>query len=167
MNVLKLFAFIKDSTNKASRYLSYIGMFFLLPMMFITSCDVITKAIFSWPFPGSNELSGFMLSIFILSGLPYTQQIKGHAEVKFFISKLKGKAAATLDLLATLLCLIIIILLCWQGFVTALNESTVSDALRIPHWPFKIFVAIAGFLVCLELIIHLTCCLARIFRKQL
>jgi hypothetical protein len=37
--------------------------------------------------------------------------------------------------------------------VVGIEERTVSDMLRVPQYPFRILVAIAAFLMCLELLV--------------
>ncbi len=51
--------------------------------MLITTGDVITRSFFNKPIPGTLELSEYMLSIIILLGAAYTQQVKGHVGVDF------------------------------------------------------------------------------------
>jgi hypothetical protein len=55
----------------------------------------------------------------------------------------------------TLLSLFIMVLLAWQGWVVGMEETAVSDMLRIPQRPFKLLVGVAAFLLCLELIVDL------------
>jgi hypothetical protein len=39
--------------------------------------------------------------------------------------------------------------------VIGIEEKTVSDMLRVPQYPFRLIVAFAAFLMCLELVIDL------------
>ena len=43
----------------------------------------------------------------------------------------------------------------WQGWVKAMEESTVSDMLRVPQFPFRMLVSVAGFFLFLELLLDL------------
>ncbi len=36
-----------------------------------------------------------------------------------------------------------------------IEEKTVSDMLRVPQYPFRLLVAVAAFLMCLELLMDL------------
>jgi hypothetical protein len=49
--------------------------------------------------------------------------------------------------------------------VTGIEEKTVSDMLRVPQYPFRLMVAVAAFLLCLELVIDLGDSLTQIVRK--
>jgi len=46
-------------------------------------------------------------------------------------------------------------LLAWQGWVVGLEETAVSDMLRVAQRPFKLLVGVAAFLLCLELMVDL------------
>jgi hypothetical protein len=43
----------------------------------------------------------------------------------------------------------------WQGGIEGIGERTVSEMLRIPQYPFRLLVAICGFLLWMELLIDL------------
>ncbi len=96
-----------------------------------------------------------MLAVFILLGLAYTQQVKAHVGVSIMTSRLRHPAQLILKIITTLISLFIFSILAWQGSVVGIEERTVSDMLRVPQYPFRLLVAVAAFLVCLELLIDL------------
>jgi len=136
-------------------YLSFVGMFFLIPMMLLTTADVLGRAIWSRPIPGAMELSSYILSIFILLGVAYTHQVKGQVRVTMLVSKLPRRLAVLLEILTTLISLFIISILAWQGWVVGMEEKSVSDMWRIPQLPFRLLVSVAGFFLALELVLDL------------
>lgn len=148
-----------------TRLISHGGMFLLFPMMFLTVVDVIGRVVWARPVPGAVELSSYMLSVFILLGLAYTHQVKGHVRVSLFASRLPPGAGILLEIVITLLSFCIISLLAWQGWVMGMEEKTVSDMLRIPQWPFRLLVSVAGLCLCLELLVDLTVSLERWLRR--
>lgn len=131
------------------------GMYLLIPMMVLTSTDVVARAVFARPIAGSIELSEYMLAVLILLGLGYTEQEKGNVRVGFVLEKFPLRFQAAVDVVTTLLSLIVVFVLIWQGWATALKETTVSYMLRIPQAPFRFLICIGGFLLGLELIIDL------------
>ena len=147
-----------------TRALCYIGMFLLIPMMLLTSGDVVGRALWSRPIPGTVELSSYLLAVFILLGIAYTYQVKGHVRVSMLVSRLPRKAGIVLDIFTTLLSLFIIFILAWQGWVVGMEERTVSDMLRIPQLPFRLLVSVAGVFLCLELVIDLIGSIERLVR---
>ena len=131
------------------------GMFLLIPLMLLTTGDVIGRGFLAKPIPGTVELSEYILAVFILLGVAYTQQVKGHVGVSFFTSRLSPRQATVCRIVTTLLSMLIIAGVVWQGLIKAIEERTVSDMLRIPQYPFRFLVAIGGFLLWLELLIDL------------
>ena len=135
--------------------ISYVGMFILIPMMLLTTGEVVGRAVWSRPIPGSMELSSYMLAIFVLLGIAYTHQVGGQVRVTMLVSRLPEKAALVLKVLTTLISLFIIGVMAWQGWVVAMEEKTVSDMLRVPQFPFRLLVSVAGFFLFLELLLDL------------
>jgi len=142
---------IKTLIQKVTRGLAYVGMFLLIPMMLLTTAEVVGRGVWSRPIPGTLELSSYMLSIFLLLGLSYTHQVKGHVRVTMFTDRLPEKVALALNILTTLLSIFIIAILCWQGYEVAMEEVSVSDMLRVPQYPFRLLVSVAALFLCLEL----------------
>jgi TRAP-type C4-dicarboxylate transport system permease small subunit len=158
-------ATISRVIQRVTRFLCYIGMFLLIPMMLITAGDVIGRSVWAKPIPGTVELSSYMLAIFILLGVAYTHQVKGHVRVSMLVSRLPERVGGILDVLTTLLSLFIIAILAWQGWVVGIEERTVSDMLRMPQLPFRLLVAIAACFLCLELLIDLTVSVGKLVRR--
>jgi TRAP-type C4-dicarboxylate transport system permease small subunit len=146
---------IKFWIQRVNRGVCYAGMFLILPLMLLTTVDVIGRAAWARPIPGIVELSSYALDVFILLGLAYTQQVKGHVRVSMLTSRMPPRVQIFLDIFVALLSLFIIALLAWQGCVMGLEETAVSDMLRIAQRPFKLLVGVAAFLLCLELVVDL------------
>jgi len=144
---------IKKWVQTLNRFVAGVSGVFLIPLMLITAIDVVGRDVFNHPIPGTVELSQYMLAVFILLGLAYAQQMKAHVAVSIFTSHLNEHAQLVLNIIATLLCLFISCILVWQGWVVGIEEKTVSDMLRVPQYPFRLLVALAAFLMCLELLI--------------
>lgn len=144
---------VKEWIQKVNRFITGVSGFFLIPLMLITAADVVARDLFNHPIPGTVELSQYMLAVFVLLGLAYTQQVKAHVTVSLFTSRLSPHAQLILRMVTTLIGLFIFSILAWQGWVVGIEERTVSDMLRIPQYPFRLLVAVAALLVCLELLI--------------
>ena len=148
-----------EGFQKVIRRITYsacaVRMFLALPLMIITTGDVISRGFFNKPIPGTLELSEYMLSIIILLGAAYTQQVKGQVGVDFLTKRFTKKTRGIVNIITTLFCMFIVAIMVWQGYVEGIHEKTVSDMLRVPQWPFRLLVAIGGFLLLLEFIIDL------------
>ena len=157
------------SARRVSQRLTYalcfVGMFLLLPMMLLTTADVLGRAVWARPIPGTVELSSYMLAVFVLLGIAYTHQVKGHVCVSILAARIPARAKALLEAITTLMSLGIMAILAWQGWVVAVKERTVSDMLRIPQWPFRMLVSLAGLFLAIELVIDLSSSLGKLFRR--
>ncbi|MBW2038126.1 MAG: TRAP transporter small permease [Deltaproteobacteria bacterium] len=156
---------MKKGIQRINLYLCSVGMCLLIPMMLLTAGDVIGRVLWTRPIPGAVELSSYMLVIFILLGVAYTHQVKGHVRVSMLVSRLPERMGLILDVMTTLLSLFIISILAWQGWVVGIEERTVSDMLRIPQLPFRLLVAVAAVFLCLELLIDLSTSVGKLVRK--
>jgi len=146
---------IKKGIQMFNRFIAGVSGFFLIPLMVITAVDVVGRDVFNHPIPGTVELSQYMLAVFILLGLAYSHQVKAHVAVSIITSRLSGPVQLILNILITLVCLFISFIIAWQGWVVGIEEKTVSDMLRVPQYPFRLLVAVAACLMCLELLMDL------------
>lgn len=146
---------IRKAIKRITRGVSFVGMFLLIPLMLLTSTEVVSRKLWDQPIPGTLELSSYMLSVFILLGIAYTQQARGHVRVTMFTERLRRRVRLALEMLTTCLSLFIIGILAWQGWVVGIEEKAVSDMLRIPQMPFKMLVSVGAFMLVLELILDL------------
>jgi TRAP-type C4-dicarboxylate transport system permease small subunit len=143
------------AVRRATYCVCAVGMFLAIPLMLITTGDVISRGFFNKPIPGTLELSEYMLSIIILLGAAYTQQVKGHIGVDFLTKRFSTRTQSIVEIFTTLASMFIITIMVWQGFIEGIHEKTVSDMLRVPQWPFRLLVAVGGFLLWMELCIDL------------
>jgi len=156
---------MKQRIQKLNRVIAGIGAVFLIPLMLLTTCEVVGRSLFNRPLAGTVELSQYMLAIFILLGLAYSQQTKAHVGVSFLVSRLGPRSQALATVATTLLSLFLFVVLTWQGWAVAVEEKTVSDMLRIPQYPFRLLLSVAAFLFCLELFIDLGEALKQLARR--
>ena len=157
---------LKMLIQRINFYVCAVGMCLLIPLMLLTTSDVVGRKFFAKTIPGAFELSEYILAIFILLGAAYTQQVKGHVGVDFITSRLSPRVRAVCQIITILLSLFIIAILIWQGWVEGIRERTVSDMLRIPQYPFRLLVAIGGFLLWLELLIDLVGSIGKLKRRE-
>ncbi len=163
---MQLFASTKKVIQRLTFYVCAASMFMLVPMMFLTTIDVIGRAFFARPVPGAVELSEYMLAVVILLGLAYTQQVKGHPRVTLIVSRLPWRLQALLEIIMNLLGMFIIFIVIWQGYLLATGRmsTVVSDVLRIPQLPFRLLVSVGGALLFLELLVDLATAAGNLFK---
>jgi TRAP-type C4-dicarboxylate transport system permease small subunit len=145
-----MFGKLRAAIQAATRALGYVGMWFIVPMMLLTSADATGRDLFSRPVRGAYELSSLILSVFVLLGLAYTQQMKGHVRVTILTERLPAKWAEAIHMFTSLLSMFVIAIMCWQGIAVAYEASAVSDMLRVPQFPFRLLVTLGGIFLFLE-----------------
>lgn len=145
-----MFGTFRRIVQMLTRAFGYVGMAFVIPMMLLTSVDALARDFWSRPIRGSFEMSSFMLSVFVLLGLAYAQQMKDHVRVTILVERLPGKFADALNIVTTILSMFIVAIMCWQGVEVAFESSAYSDMLRIPQLPFRLLVFAGGLFLFLE-----------------
>ncbi len=121
----------------------------VLPLMLLTAADVAGRDFFGKPVPGTYELSEYLLAVAVLLGAAHTQQAGGHVAATFVVGRFGPRAQAFCRALTLSLCLLVVGALAWQGFALGVDETGVTDQLRIPRAPFKMLVGVgAGLLWC-------------------
>ena len=159
-------AAIKKLIRALSYWVCSVGMFLIIPLMLMTTSDVISRSFFNKPIAGSFELSEYMLAIIILLAAAYTQQVKGHVWVDFFTVRFSQRLQNVFRVITDLASLFIIAVLVVMGYVQAHEEKAVSDMLRIPQWPFKMLVCVGGLLLWLELLLDLFESMEKVMRRE-
>lgn len=146
--------------------LAFGGMLLLIPMMLLTTGDVIGRAVWSRPIPGTVELSSYMLAVFVLAGVAFTQKVKAHVNVTMLLDRMPARTSTVINICTTILSLLIIAVLTWQGYVVGMEETSVSDQLRIPQWPFRLLVFLGAALLWLELLLDLVDEFKKLFGRK-
>ncbi len=138
-----------------TRTISFAAMFLLLPMMLLSTTDVFLRKFFTTTVPGTMELSSYMLALFILLGLSYTHQCRAHVRVSFLVDLMPAKVQTVIAILLNTLCITMLLVLVWQGYIIAVEETTVSDMLRIPENPFRMALAVGCLSFALEILLDI------------
>jgi len=156
----------QEVLHRLNFYVAAFGMSFIIPLMLLTTGDIIGRKFFSKTIPGTFEISEYILATFILLGAAYTQQVKGHVGVDFLTSRLSPRVRVVCEIITTILSLFIIAIVIWHGWLEGIRERTVSDMLRIHQYPFRLLVAVGGFLLWLELLIDLFNSIRKLKRRK-
>ena len=159
-------AMAKKVIHGLSYWVCVVGMFMIIPLMLMTTWDVISRSFLNKPVKGSFEVSEYMLAVIILLAAAYTQQVKGHVWVDFFTVKLSEPVQNVFRVITDFASLFIVSIIVIMGFMEAHEERAVSDMLRIPQWPFKMLVCVGGFLLWLEFVVDLFESAAKVVRRR-
>ncbi len=152
--------------ERITRFMGTVGMIFVIPLMLITTADVLGRGIFNKPIAGTFELSEYMLGIIILLGTAYTQQVKGHVAVDFLTVRFSKKTQLLCQAITLTLSLFIVTIVVWQGFKLGIEETGVTDQLRIPRAPFKMLVGIGGIFLWLQILFDIVDSVVKLKRRE-
>ena len=156
----------KKLIQNVTYYVCTVSMLALLPMMLLTAAAVIGRSFLGWPIPGAVELSSYMLSVVILLGIAYTQQVKGHPRVTLLVSRLPLRVQALFEVITYFLSLVVAAIIIWVGWQAAFNYGGItSDVLRIAQFPFRLLVPIGILLLFLELLLDFITAVGKLFQK--
>jgi TRAP-type transport system small permease protein len=126
--------------------------------MFFGFSDIIGRYAFNSPITGANEISVILMAGLALFSWAYTQKWEGHVVVDLVISHYSPRAKAISRFAALLLSLVLFIIIVWQSALIALQKAKDGYSLQIldfPSYPFHFFVPVAGFFMCLVLIVQI------------
>ena len=154
-------------TGLINRNFNWIAGGGLVIMLVLTVADVLAVKLFNAPIPGAIELVSFLSVIVVAFSLAYTQQLKGHIQVEFFVSRFPERLQAAVGVLVCLLSIALFALLAWRSieFGRVLQASgEVSMTQRIPFYPFVYAVAACCLPMCLQLALQLVGHLRRLVK---
>lgn len=154
-------------TGLINRNFNWIAGGGLVIMLVLTVADVLAVKLLNTPIPGAIELVSFLSLIVVAFSLAYTQQLKGHIQVEFFVSRLPERLRAAVGVFVCLLAIVLFVLLAWRSieFGRVLQASgEVSMTQRIPFYPFVYAVAVCCLPMCLQLALQLVGHLRRLVK---
>ena len=105
--------FIAQTLDGVSRALKAIGAVCLAGMGLLTCIDVVGR-IFNHPIFGAVELVGFMATLTVAAGLPYTHQVRGHIGVEILVRNFSPKTQTAIELGTSVLSLALFSVVAWQ-----------------------------------------------------
>ena len=136
-----------------STYLSYIGNIALAVMMLLTTADVIGRYFFNAPVLGAYEITEYLMLIMVFSFLALAQSSKVHISVDIVFNRLPARLRPVLERFNHLICLLMMILVSWMSIqrIWELRKTgEQSLLLKIPDYPFAIFLVIGCLAFCIE-----------------
>jgi TRAP-type C4-dicarboxylate transport system permease small subunit len=141
-----------------SRYLRQIGNIALVAMMFLTTVDVVGRYLFNAPIMGAFEITEYLMLLMIFSFLAFTQAEKANISVDIVFKCLPLRLQIFIRRFNHLLCLLIMLLVTWMGVrrtIELKHTGEMSTLLKIPDYPFAIFLVFGCAVLCIEFLINL------------
>ncbi|GAH43567.1 unnamed protein product [marine sediment metagenome] len=151
-----------------SNWLNWAAGVGLVAMLSLIVADIIGIKFFKWPIPGAIEMVGFLGVVVTAFAIAYTQVLRGHIQVEFFVMRLPRRAQASIIAFVSLLGMALFALLAWRSYDFAqVLQSTgeVSMTQRIPFYPFVHAIALCCIPVCLVLLVEFLKSVAKAVQK--
>ncbi len=136
----------------------------MLVIVFIVVADVTLRYVFDSPILGSLDLTTLMLVVIIFSGVGYTAHMKRHVTVDVVVSKLGPRTCAIIESITGIMVAVLLGLIIWSSLLQAnvlRVQTAVTEELRIPLFPFELFLVFGFLLLLLVVLGDLTDCVKR------
>lgn len=138
--------------QKLSSGLTVCGMLVLLAMIILTFADVFLRYIFGNSIPGTVELTEICMVIVVYASIAATQWQKSHVAMDILTSRLNEARKPLLELITSLWSFAIVLACAWTTYKYGMSTSAVSLVLRIPLYPFILFVAFGFSLLAIAIL---------------
>jgi TRAP-type transport system small permease protein len=143
------------SFERALRALALASGFILLFVMVYTVADVVMRYAFNRPFSGSVEVTEFAMSLIVFLALPYTGWAGAHISVDLFEKFLDRPALRLLPSVIAFVGAALFLVIAWRVMLeTTATLNQTSNMLRMPHYPFRLAVAVCSLLFAVVLMVQ-------------
>jgi TRAP-type C4-dicarboxylate transport system permease small subunit len=143
------------SFERALRALALASGFILLFVMVYTVADVVMRYAFNRPFSGSVEVTEFSMSLIVFLALPFTGWVGAHISVDLFEKFLDRPALRLLPSVIAFMGAALFALIAWRVMLeTTATLNQTSNMLRMPHYPFRLAVAVCSLLFAIVLLVQ-------------
>lgn len=143
------------SFERALRALALASGFILLFVMVYTVADVVMRYAFNRPFSGSVEVTEFSMSLIVFLALPYTGWAGAHISVDLFEKFLDRPALRLLPSVIAFVGAALFLVIAWRVMLeTTATLNQTSNMLRMPHYPFRLAVAVCSLLFAIVLLVQ-------------
>jgi len=153
---------LQKATGKASGLVLNLARVALLVIVLVVVADVALRYLFAAPILGSLDIVTLLLLVVIFSGVAYTAHLKRHVAVDVVVSRLKPRIRAVIDSITGIIAAILLGLMIWQGLIEAdilRVQTAVTAQLRIPLFPFDLFLTLGLVLLLLVVLADLKGCI--------
>ncbi|HYG41420.1 MAG TPA: TRAP transporter small permease subunit [Bordetella sp.] len=151
-------------TRAIDGVLGAIGRFvslFVLGMMALILFEMVARGVFSQSLPWTQEISTWLLTIFVMIGGPYALLRGQFVRVDVIFARLSHRNRAIVDtFLSTTLLVLFVGVLVWRGgdfFLSsyAMNEQSATGSWGGPVWIPKLMIPVGGAMLGLAWLSHL------------
>jgi len=129
-----------------SRGLTWVGIIFMMVIVFVTGIDVIGGKLFTWRLLGAIDIvtlsqviaMGFAVALALIEGR--------HVRVEFLVNKLPKGAQRGVNIIINLIGMLLFLLIIWRLGILAYSFQSTGEAtatIYIPIYPFVYALTLA------------------------
>ena len=170
MRSLKAFAHgAENAITRTSRALNVVGIAAVGVLMLLITSDVLGRALFNSPIPGTTSISEYVLVIAVYCSVAYCAMSKSHVNIELFVMRFPEKVQAAIHSFTSILGLGVLSVLVWRAVLMVAYSwsrgENSGDQLDLPVWPFRIVVVIGITMFCLVLITEIAHLIGKAVKK--
>lgn len=121
----------------------------IFSLMVLGTLQIIMRSFFNHPISGYIDLVELSMASMAFLGAAYCQRLGAHIRMEILVGHLKGRWLWGFEIFGTIIGMIIIAVLIWNGWGHFMRSYTLGDSTidaEFPVWPSKLLVPIAfGF----------------------
>jgi TRAP-type C4-dicarboxylate transport system permease small subunit len=148
---------LRQWTHRFCTWGEWVGIVGIMVMLVVTCADVLGAKLFLLPVPGATEIVSLVQIATVIFAVAITQKHGGHISVEMFVDTLPRRWKAVVRAFTSLLCLILFIVLIYQGFILGndyLESGEVTATIELPFYPFAYGFSIALIPMALLMLIY-------------
>ena len=136
---------IRRRTVAAARLFALLGFCGLFVLAAMTAADVSLRWLFNRPIAGVNDVSAIVMAGVIAACIPANLALKQNLKVEILGGFLPARASRGLEVLASTLTLVFVVIIAWQMLLYAESMRVSGErtwVLALPVWPWWAFSAV-------------------------
>lgn len=135
----------ENFVNRAAIILNTVSGTAMAVLMLLITLNVILRAVFKSPIPGTYDYTGFLTIIIIGCGIAYCSVLDGHIELTFLYDKLSLKLKKIISIAGNLFSFLLMTLFSYSLFSYALSQYQTKGVSITTKTPLYIFSFITAF----------------------
>jgi TRAP-type C4-dicarboxylate transport system permease small subunit len=147
---------LDKTLSSISRGISWFGGLILMGIVVLIVIDVTLRYVFNRPFSFSIEVIGIALVVVVFASILLCTASRGHLVIDVLVSRFSPRGQAITDAVMHFLSIGVCIIIAWRSIVYAVYLSEigyVSTLLKMPLYPFSLFIAFCSCLMTLILLL--------------
>lgn len=139
---------------RLARAFHAVGVLLCMPaLVALVSVDVVLRYVFNAPLAWGNEIGALLLLLVFLASLPWCTHAGQHIRMELVYRRLGRGGRRLADILSGLTGGAVSAMLAWRAAQAAIEMFRYGEGaefVRLPYWPFAVFMALVGAILVLE-----------------